>query len=397
MKAVCWMGKENMQVHNVPDPTILNPRDAIVRITSTCICGSDLHLYDGFIPTMEQGDVVGHEFMGEVVEVGPGISRDKLKVGDRVVVPFTIACGKCQSCEDKLWSCCDNSNPNAWIAEKMMGYSPSGLFGYTHMLGGYSGGQAQFARVPFADVGPIKIPDGIPDEKVVFLSDIFPTGYMGAENCNIRPGDTIALWGCGPVGQFAIRSCFMLGAGRVIAIDCVPERLEMARAAGAETLDFSKVDVLEALREMTGNQGPDACMDVVGMEASGHGMVFMMDRAKQMMRTQMDRPVVLRQAIIACKKGGTVSVPGVYASFIDKVPFGAYMNKGLTMKTGQTHMMRYMQPLLERIERGDIDPSFVISHVLPIDKAPEAYRTFRDKRERCTKVVLKPWETAAAA
>jgi threonine dehydrogenase-like Zn-dependent dehydrogenase len=397
MKAVCWMGKENMQVHNVPDPTILNPRDAIVRITSTCICGSDLHLYDGFIPTMEQGDVIGHEFMGEVVEVGPGISRDKLKVGDRVVVPFTIACGKCQSCEDKLWSCCDNSNPNAWIAEKMMGYSPSGLFGYTHMLGGYAGGQAQFARVPFADVGPIKIPNGIPDEKVVFLSDIFPTGYMGAENCNIRPGDTIALWGCGPVGQFAIRSCFMLGAGRVIAIDCVPERLEMARAAGAETLDFSKVDVLEALREMTGNQGPDACMDVVGMEASGHGMVFMMDRAKQMMRTQMDRPVVLRQAIIACKKGGTVSVPGVYASFIDKVPFGAYMNKGLTMKTGQTHMMRYMQPLLERIERGDIDPSFVISHVLPIDKAPEAYRTFRDKRERCTKVVLKPWETAAAA
>jgi threonine dehydrogenase-like Zn-dependent dehydrogenase len=397
MKAVCWMGKGNMQVHNVPDPTILNPRDAIVRITSTCICGSDLHLYDGFVPTLEQGDIMGHEFMGEVVEVGPGISRDKLKVGDRVVVPFTIACGKCQSCEDKLWSCCDNSNPNAWIAEKMMGYSPSGLFGYTHMLGGYSGGQAQFARVPFADVGPIKIPDGIPDEKVVFLSDIFPTGYMGAENCNIRPGDTIALWGCGPVGQFAIRSCFMLGAGRVIAIDCVPERLEMARAAGAETLDFSKVDVLEALREMTGNQGPDACMDVVGMEASGHGMVFMMDRAKQMMRTQMDRPVVLRQAIIACKKGGTVSVPGVYASFIDKVPFGAYMNKGLTMKTGQTHMMRYMQPLLERIERGDIDPSFVISHVLPIDQAPEAYRTFRDKRERCTKVVLKPWETAAAA
>jgi threonine dehydrogenase-like Zn-dependent dehydrogenase len=397
MKAVCWMGKENMQVHNVPDPTILNPRDAIIRITSTCICGSDLHLYDGYVPTMEQGDIMGHEFMGEVVEVGPGVSRDKLKVGDRVVVPFTIACGKCQACEDKLWSCCDNSNPNAWIAEKMMGYSPSGLFGYTHMMGGYTGGQAQFARVPFADVGPIKIPNDIPDEKAVFLSDIFPTGYMGAENCNIRPGDTIALWGCGPVGQFAIRSCFMLGAGRVIAIDCVPERLEMARAAGAETLDFNKVDVLEALRDMTGNQGPDACMDVVGMEASGHGMVFMMDRAKQLIRTQMDRPVVLRQAIIACKKGGTVSVPGVYASFIDKVPIGAYMNKGLTMKTGQTHMMRYMKPLLERIERGDIDPSFVISHVLPIDQAPEAYRTFRDKRERCTKVVLKPWETAAAA
>ena len=397
MKAVCWMSKENMQVQNVPDPKILNPRDAIIRITSTCICGSDLHLYDGYVPTMEQGDIMGHEFMGEVVEVGPGISRDKLKVGDRVVVPFTIACGKCQSCQDQLWSCCDNSNPNAWIAEKMMGYSPSGLFGYTHMMGGYAGGQAQYARVPFADVGPIKIPDKIPDEKVVFLSDIFPTGYMGAENCNIRPGDTIALWGCGPVGQFAIRSCFMLGAGRVIAIDCVPERLEMARAAGAETLDFSKVDVLEALRDMTGNQGPDACMDVVGMEASGHGIVFAMDKAKQMMRTQMDRPIVLRQAIIACKKGGSVSIPGVYASFIDKVPMGAYMNKGLTMKTGQTHMMRYMQPLLERIERGDIDPSFVISHVLPIDKAPEAYKIFRDKRERCTKVVLKPWEAAVAA
>lgn len=397
MKAVCWMGKENMQVHNVPDPTILNPRDAIIRITSTCICGSDLHLYNGFVPTMEQGDIMGHEFMGEVVEVGPGVSRDKLKVGDRVVVPFTIACGNCPSCEDKLWSCCDNSNPNAWIAEKMMGYSPSGLFGYTHMLGGYAGGQAQYARVPFADVGPIKIPDGLPDEKVVFLSDIFPTGYMGAENCNIRPGDTVAVWGCGPVGQFAIRSCFMLGAGRVIAIDRVPERLEMARAAGAEALNFDDVDILEALREMTGNQGPDACMDVVGMEASGHGIVFAMDRAKQILHTQMDRPLVLRQAIIACKKGGTVSVPGVYASFIDKVPMGAYVNKGLTMKTGQTHMMRYMQPLLERIQRGDIDPSFVISHVLPIDQAPQAYKTFRDKQDRCTKVVLKPWETAAAA
>ena len=397
MKAVCWMGKEKMQVHNVPDPTILNPRDAIVRITSTCICGSDLHLYDGFVPTLEQGDIIGHEFMGEIVEVGPGIDRDKLRVGDRVVVPFTIACGNCPSCQDQLWSCCDNSNPNAWIAEKMMGYSPSGLFGYTHMMGGYAGGQAQYARVPFADVGPLKIPDGIPDEKVVFLTDIFPTGYMGAENCNIRPGDTVAVWGCGPVGQFAIRSCFMLGAGRVIAIDRVPERLDMARAAGAETLNFDEVDVLEALREMTGNQGPDACMDAVGMEATGHGLVFAMDKTKQMMRTSMDRPIVLRQAIIACKKGGTVSVPGVYASFIDKVPFGAYMNKGLTMKTGQTHMMRYMKPLLEHIERGDIDPSFVISHVLPIDQAPEAYKTFRDKRDRCTKVVLKPWETTLAA
>lgn len=397
MKAVCWMGKENMQVLDVPDPKILNPRDAIVRITTTCICGSDLHLYDGFVPTMEQGDIMGHEFMGEVVEVGPGINREKLKVGDRVVVPFTIACGACQPCKDQLWSCCDNSNPNAWIAEKLMGYSPSGLFGYTHMLGGYAGGQAQYARVPFADVGPLKIPDGMPDEKVVFLTDIFPTGYMGAENCNIRPGDTVAVWGCGPVAQFAIRSCFMLGAGRVIAIDRVPERLELARKAGAETLNFEQVDVLDALHQMTGNHGPDSCMDAVGMEAWGHGVMFAVDRAKQMARMQMDRPIVLRQAIMACKKGGTVSVPGVYASFIDKVPMGAFMNKALTMKTGQTHMMRYMEPLLNRIQAGEIDPSFVISHTLPIDSAPGAYRMFRDKRDQCIKVVLKPWEQAQAA
>lgn len=397
MKAVCWMGKENMQVHDVPEPKILNPRDAIVRITSTCICGSDLHLYNGFVPTLEQGDILGHEFMGEVVEVGPGVNRDKLKVGDRVVVPFTIACGACQSCKDGLWSCCDNSNPNAWIAEKMMGYSPSGLFGYTHMLGGYAGGQAQYARVPFADVGPLKIPEGLRDEQVVFLTDIFPTGYMGAENCNIRPGDTIAVWGCGPVAQFAIRSCFMLGAGRVIAIDCVPERLAMAREAGAETLNFNEVDVLDALRDMTGNHGPDACMDVVGVEATGHSLMYAMDRAKQMARLQMDRPIVLRQAILACKKGGTVSVPGVYAGFIDKVPMGAFMNKALTMKTGQTHMMRYMQPLLERVQKGDIDPSFVVTHRVPIDRAPDAYRMFRDKQDQCIKVVLDPWQQAAAA
>jgi threonine dehydrogenase-like Zn-dependent dehydrogenase len=397
MKAVCWMGKEDIQVHDVPDPQILNPRDAIVRITSTCICGSDLHLYDGFVPTMEQGDILGHEFMGEVVEVGPGIDSAKLKVGDRIVVPFTIACGNCQPCKEQLWSCCDNSNPNAWIAEKMMGYSPSGLFGYTHMLGGYSGGQAQYARVPFADICHLKVPDGVPDEKVVFLSDIFPTGYMGAENCNIRPGDTVAIWGCGPVGQFAIRSCFMLGAGRVIAIDSVPERLELARAAGAETIDFNEVDVIDALHEMTGNHGPDACMDVVGMEASGHGALYAMDRVKQMTRMQMNRPIVLRQAIMTCKKGGTISVPGVYAGFIDKVPMGAFMNKGLTMKTGQTHMMRYMKPLLDRVQAGDIDPSFVISHRLPIDSAPEGYRMFREKQNNCIKIVLNPWENAAAA
>ena len=397
MKAVCWMGKEKMEVHDVPDPRILNPRDAIVRITSTCICGSDLHLYDGYVPTLEQGDIVGHEFMGEVVEVGPGISRDKLKPGDRVVVPFTIACGACHACQQGLWSCCDNSNPNAWIAEKMMGYSPSGLFGYTHMMGGYAGGQAQYARVPFADVGPMKIPAGLRDEQVVFLTDIFPTGYMGAVNCDIQPGDTVAVWGCGPVAQFAIRSCFMLGAGRVIAIDNVPERLAMAEGAGAEVLNFNEVDVLDALRDMTGNRGPDACMDMVGMEASGHGVIHAMDRAKQMMRMEMDRPIVLRQAIIACRKGGTVSVPGVYAGFVDKVPIGAFMNKGLTMKTGQTHMMRYMQPLLERIEAGQIDPSFVITHRLPIDRAPEAYRMFRDKEDHCIKVVLDPWQQAAAA
>ena len=398
MKAVCWMGKESIQVHDVPDPQILNPRDAIVRVTSTCICGSDLHLYAGYVPTLEQGDILGHEFMGEVVEVGSGINREKLKPGDRVVVPFTIACGNCFACHDGLWSLCDNSNPNAWIAEKVMGYSPSGLFGYTHMLGGYAGGQAQYARVPFADVGPLKIPDGMRDEQVIFLSDIFPTGYMGAENCNIRPGDTVAIWGCGPVGQFAIRSAFMLGAGRVIAIDRVPERLEMARSGGAETINFEEVDdVVTILKDMTGNQGPDSCMDAVGMEASGHGAMYLLDRAKQAMRMTFDRAVVFRQCIMACKKGGTVSVPGVYAGFDDMIPIGAFMNKGLTMKTGQTHMMRYMQPLLERVQRGEIDPSFVISHRTPIDSAPEMYKMFRDKQDHCTKVVMDPWAGRKAA
>jgi threonine dehydrogenase-like Zn-dependent dehydrogenase len=315
-------------------------------------------------------------------------------VGDRVVVPFTIACGRCFFCEQQLWSLCDNTNPNAWLAEKMMGYTPSGLFGYTHMMGGYAGGQAQYARVPCADVGPLKIPAGIPDEKVVFLSDIFPTGYMAAENCNIQPGDTVAIWGCGPVGQFAIRSCFMLGAGRVIAIDRLPERLEMAQRGGAEVINFDEVSsVLDTLKEMTGNRGPDACMDAVGMEATGHSVFFMLDRAKQAMRLQFDRPEVLRMCIQACRKGGTLSVPGVYAGLIDKVPFGALMNKGLTVKTGQTHMMRYMRPLLERVERGEIDPSFVVSHRVSIDRAPEMYRIFRDKQDRCTKVVLDPWAT----
>jgi threonine dehydrogenase-like Zn-dependent dehydrogenase len=398
MKAVCWMGVQKVSVEDVPDPKILNPRDAIVRITSTCICGSDLHLYNGFMPTMEQGDIVGHEFMGEVVEVGSGINRDKLKVGDRVVVPFTIACGKCFFCQRQLWSCCDNSNPNYWMAEQMMGYSPSGLFGYTHMMGGYAGGQAQYARVPFADVGPLKLPDGIPDEKVVFLSDIFPTGYFAAENADIERGDTVAIWGCGPVGQFAIRSAFMLGAERVIAIDRFPYRLRLAQEGGAETINYAETDdVVQMLKDMTGNMGPDRCIDAVGMEAHGSGFMYMADRAKQAVGLETDRPIALRQAIQACRKGGTLSVPGVYGGFIDKMPMGAFMNKALAMKTGQTHMMRYMQPLLERVERGEIDPSFVISHRVPITRAPEMYKVFRDKQDDCTKVVLDPWADGAVA
>ena len=396
MKALCWMGIEKLSVEEVPDPKILNPRDAIIRITSTCICGSDLHLYNGYMPTLEQGDILGHEFMGEVVEVGPGVDREKLKVGDRVVVPFTISCGKCFFCKQELWSLCDNTNPNAWIAEKLMGYSPSGLFGYTHMLGGYAGGQAQYARVPCADVGPIRIPDGLSDDQVVFLSDIFPTGYMGAENCDIQRGDTVAIWGCGPVGQFAIRSAFMLGAERVIAIDRLPERLRMAEEGGAETINYEVVeDVVQTLKNMTGNRGPDSCMDAVGMEAFGHTLPFLVDRAKQAMKLSTDRPNVLRQCILACRKGGTVSVPGVYGGFLDKIPFGAAMNRGLTFKMGQTHMMRYMKPLLQRIERGEIDPGFVISHRLPLSEAPAAYKMFRDKEDHCTKVVLNPWADGA--
>jgi threonine dehydrogenase-like Zn-dependent dehydrogenase len=392
------MGTEKMSVENVPDPKILNPRDAIVRITSTCICGSDLHLYNGYIPTMEQGDIMGHEFMGEVVEVGARIDREKLKVGDRVVVPFTIACGRCFFCQKQLWSCCDNSNPNYWIAEQMMGYSPSGLFGYTHMLGGYAGGQAQYARVPFADVGPLKLPEDIPDEKLVFLSDIFPTGYFGAVNADIEDGDTVAIWGCGPVGQFAIRSCFMLGAKRVIAIDRFDYRLHMAESGGAETINYEEVDeVVQTLKEMTANVGPDRCIDAVGMEAHSDTFIYLVDKAKQAMRIETDRPIALRQAIIACRKGGTVSVPGVYGGFDDKIPMGAFMNKALAMKTGQTHMMRFMKPLLDSIQRGQIDPSFVISHRVPINRAPEMYKKFRDKEDNCTKVVLDPWADGAAA
>jgi threonine dehydrogenase-like Zn-dependent dehydrogenase len=387
MRANCWYGKGDVRVENVPDPKILNARDAIVRITATAICGSDLHLYNGFVPTMEKGDILGHEFMGEVIEVGKEV--ENLKVGDRVVVPFPIACGCCWSCQHQLYSVCENSNPNAWMAEKLWGYSPAGLFGYSHMLGGFAGGQAEYARVPFADVGPIKVPEGLSDEQVLFLSDIFPTGYMAAENCNIQPGDTVAVWGCGPVGQFAIKSAYLLGAERVIAIDRFPYRLRMAKEkAGAEVLNYEEVDVHDALKEMTGGRGPDSCIDAVGMEA--HGFEYAYDRAKQALMLETDRPIVLRQAIMACRNGGTVSVAGVYGGFIDKFPMGSFINRSLTMKGGQTHVQRYLRPLLERIQKGEIDPSFVISHRMRLDQAPEGYEIFLKKQDDCTKIVLKP-------
>ncbi len=389
MKALCWMGKENLEVQSVPDPEILNPRDAIIRITRTAICGSDLHLYDGYIPTLQPGDILGHEFMGIVEEVGASVKN--LKRGDRVVVPFTIACGSCLFCQDTLYGLCDNSNPNAALAEKMYGYSASALYGYSHIYGGYAGGQAQYARVPFADFGPIKIENDIPDEKLLFLTDIFPTGYMGAENANIKSGDVVAVWGAGPVGLFAIKSAFMLGASRVIAIDRFPERLALAREAGAETLDYSEVDVLDSLRELTGGNGPDGAIDAVGLEAHGNTLGGVYDRTKQALKLSFDRPTVLRQAIMAVKKGGTVSFPGVYGGLLDKVPFGAAFGKGIIMKMGQTHMQRYLKPLLERIERNELDPSFIISHRIGMDEIPDAYRIFRDKQDGCTKVVIDPW------
>ncbi len=388
MKANCWYGTHDVRVETVPDPTILNPRDAIVKITSTAICGSDLHLYDGYIPTMQKGDILGHEFMGEVVEVGPAVKN--LKLGDRVVVPFPIACGNCFFCQRELFSLCENSNPNALLAEKLWGHSPCGIFGYSHMLGGYAGGQAEYARVPFADVGPIKIPDGIDDEKVLFLSDIFPTGYMAAEACDIKPGDIIAVWGCGPVAQFAIKSALLLGAERVIAIDRFPERLRMARQQGAETLNYEHVDVLEALAELTGGRGPDACIDAVGMESHSAGMLGAYDKVKQILLLETDRPQPLRQAIMACRNGGTVSIPGVYGGFVDKIPFGSIMNRSITIKTGQTHVHRYLKPLLQRIIDGQIDPSFVITHRMMLRDAPEGFAKFRNKEDGCIKVVMKP-------
>ena len=389
MKATVWVTKNHVEVQDVPDPKIINPRDAIVRITSTAICGSDLHLYNGFVPSMVCGDILGHEFMGEVMEVGPAVKN--LKVGDRVVVPFPIACGNCFFCGEEMYSLCENSNPNAFMAEKMWGHSPAGIFGYSHLTGGYAGGQAQYAMVPYADVGPLRI-NGMDDDHALFLSDILPTGYMAAENCNIKPGDTVAVWGCGPVGLFAIKSAFLLGAERVIAIDRFPERLRMAREhCRAETIDYTRQPVLGTLKDMTGGRGPDSCIDSVGMEAHGHGISYAYDRAKQALMSETDRPIALREAIMACRNGGTVSVAGVYGGLVDKMPMGSFMNRSLTLKTGQTHVHRYMKPLYEKIERGEIDPTFIITHRLKLDQAPEGYKMFRDKEDQCIKCVLDPW------
>jgi threonine dehydrogenase-like Zn-dependent dehydrogenase len=374
MRATCWTGTQSVAVETVPDPQILNRRDAILKITSTAICGSDLHLYNGFIPTMRRGDILGHEFMG-----------------DRVVVPFPIACGVCGACERGLTSLCENSNPNAGIAEKLMGHSPAGLFGFPHMLGGFAGGQAEYARVPFADVGPLKV-DDMPDEQVLFLSDIFPTGYMGADMAEVGPGDVVAVWGAGPVGQFAVASAFLLGADRVIVIDRFDDRLELARRhTDAETLNYERVSVPEALKEMTGGRGPDKCIDAVGME--GHHASTAMhayDRVKQATMLETERPHALREAITSCANGGIVSVIGVYAGLTDKFPMGSIMNRYLTLRAGQCHVHRYMPTLLEHIRNGDIDPGFVITHRMALEDAPEGYRKFLAKEDRCEKVVLTP-------
>ena len=390
MRANCWYGKRDVRIEQVPDPKILNRRDAIVRISSTAICGSDLHLYNGFMPTMQKGDIIGHEFMGELVEVGPDVKNRK--VGDRVVVSFPISCGNCFFCQQQMFTLCENSNPNAWMAEKMFGHSPCGIYGYSHLTGGYAGGQAEYARVPFADVGTLKISEEMPDEQALFLSDIFPTGYMGAEMCDIKPGDTIAVWGCGPVGQFAIASAYLLGAERVIGIDRFPERLAMARdRAKAETINYEEENVYEALMQKTGGRGPDACIDAVGMEAhGGHGLVYAYDRAKQAVMGETDRPIALREAIMCCRNGGTVSVVGVYGGLIDKFPMGSVFNRSLTIKTGQCHVQRYWGQLLERIEREEIDPSFVITHRMRLDDASHGFDIFANKEEECIKVVLKP-------
>jgi threonine dehydrogenase-like Zn-dependent dehydrogenase len=388
MKALCWQGKHKVAVRTVKDPSILNPHDAIIKVTSAAICGSDLHLYDGYIPTMEKGDILGHETMGEVVEVGPAVKN--VRVGQRIVIPFDIACGSCVHCEAEEFSACDNTNPNAVLADKLYAHGGSALFGYSHIYGGYAGGQAEFIRVPFVDTNSLVIPEGIPDEKVLFLSDIFPTGYMAAENCHISKGDVVAIWGAGPVGQMAIRSAFMLGAERVISIDHFEGRLAMSRRAGAETVNFDEVGgILDEINYLTGGTGPDACIDAVGLEAHGHTITAALDRGKAAAFMATDRLDALRQAIQTCKKGGTVSIPGVYGGLLDKVPFGAAFGKGLTMKMGQTHTQRYMKPLLRKIIDNEIDPSFVITHRIGIDQGPEAYKMFHEKKDECIKVVLK--------
>jgi threonine dehydrogenase-like Zn-dependent dehydrogenase len=388
MKATCWYGKHDIRVVDVPDPQILNPRDAIVRVTLSAICGSDLHLYNGFIPGMRRGDILGHEFMGEVVEIGSEVHN--LKVGDRIVVPFPISCGHCFFCEEESFSLCENSNPNAWAAEEIWGHSPAGIYGYSHLVGGYAGGQAEYVRVPFADVDHVKVPEHLSDEQVLFLSDVFPTGYMAAENCDIEPGDTVAVWGCGPVGQFSIRSALLLGAERVIAIDRFPERLQMAREGGAETIDYMETDVYDALQERTGGRGPDSCIDAVGAEAHAPGLIGAYDRTKQALMLETDRPFALRQALLACRNGGTISVPGVYGGILDKMPFGAVVNRALTIRSGQTHVQHYMPSLLGRIENGDIDPSFLVTHRMSLDEAPQAFEMFAKKQDECIKVVLTP-------
>jgi len=390
MKANCWMGPRHVEVQDVPDPRILNSRDAIVKVTSTAICGSDLHLYDGYVPTMQQGDIMGHEFMGEVVEVGPGVDGSKIAVGDRVVVPFPIACGACAMCKRELYSCCENTNPNAGIAEKMFGHPTAGLFGYSHLTGGYAGGQAEYARVPFADVGPLRVESDLADEQVLFLSDILPTGYMGAEMCDIEAGDVVAVWGAGPVGQFAMDSARLLGAEKVIAIDREPYRLALAADAGHHPLNFEETDVRSELLELTGGRGPDKCIDAVGLEAS-HGAphVNLYDKAKQATRQETERPHALRQAIMSCRSGGVVSVIGVYGGLLDKFPAGAWMNRSLTLRTGQTHVHRYLRPLLAHIEAGRIDPVRIITHRMPLAEAPEGFEIFKHKQDNCEKVVLK--------
>lgn len=388
MKALCWEGKQTVVMKHVNDPNILNPHDAIIKVTTAAICGSDLHLYNGVIPTMEKGDILGHETMGIVVEVGPMVQQ--VKVGDRIVIPFDIGCGHCHHCEEEEYSACDNTNPNFVIPEKLYGYSGSGLFGYSHMYGGYAGGQAEYIRVPFVDTNHLLIPEELEDEKVLFLSDIFPTGYMAAENCNIKKGDTVAVWGAGPVGLMAMKSAFMLGAGRVIAIDHFEHRLELARSIGCETINFEEDNAItDQLRFLTGGRGPDSCIDAVGLEAHGHTVLNAIDTVKQKVKLGTDRPDALRQAIQACKKAGTVSVPGVYGGFLDKFPFGAAFGKGLTLKMGQTHTQRYMKPLLEKIKAGEFDPSFVISHRIRIEDGPLAYKAFNEAKEDFTKVVLK--------